>query len=65
LEILNIVREKGSHPEMEILGCDKRRARELAEESSRGLSNVATNIERQWEVYERERQEHFEELTLL
>jgi hypothetical protein len=41
------------------------RAREVAEENSRGLSNAARSVEHQWEVSKREREEHFEEVTLL
>jgi hypothetical protein len=41
------------------------RAREVAEENSRGLSDAAGSVEHQWEVSKREREEHFEEVTLL
>jgi hypothetical protein len=44
---------------------EERQARELAEENSCSLSNVAANAEHQWEVSERERWEQFEELNLL
>jgi hypothetical protein len=40
-----------------------RRAREVAEESSRGLSDAVANAERRWEVSKREHQEQFEELS--
>jgi hypothetical protein len=42
-----------------------RRAWEVAKENSHGLSNMADDAERRWEVSEWEHQEHFEELTLL
>jgi hypothetical protein len=44
---------------------EARRAREVAEEKSRGLSNAAANAEHRWEVFEKECREHFEELILL
>jgi hypothetical protein len=44
---------------------EERQARELAEENSRGLSDVTTNAEHRREVPERERWDQFEELTLL
>jgi hypothetical protein len=37
----------------------------VAEEKSCGLSDAAADAERRWEVSEKERREHFEELTLL
>jgi hypothetical protein len=43
----------------------ERWARELVEKNSHGLSDVAVDAERRWEVSERERQVQFEELTLL
>jgi hypothetical protein len=45
--------------------AEERQARELDVENSRGLSDIAVDVERWWEVSERERQEQFEELTLL
>jgi hypothetical protein len=44
---------------------DVRQAREVAEEKSRGLSDVAANTEHQWEEFEKGCQKNFEELTLL
>jgi hypothetical protein len=44
---------------------EARRAREVAEEKSRGLSNAVANAEHRWEVFEKECREHFEELILL
>jgi hypothetical protein len=41
------------------------RAREVPEENSRGLFDMAADAERRWKVSERERREHFEELTHL
>jgi hypothetical protein len=40
-------------------------AREVAEENSRGLSDVAADAEHRWEVFAREHQKHFVELTLV
>jgi hypothetical protein len=37
----------------------------VVEENSRGLSDAAANVERQWEEYERERREQFEDFSLL
>jgi hypothetical protein len=37
----------------------------VAEENFCGLSEAAVNAKHWWEVYERERREQFEELTLL
>jgi ribonuclease D len=45
--------------------AEARRAREVAEEKSRVLSNAAVDAERRWEVFEKGRWEHFEELILL
>jgi hypothetical protein len=45
--------------------AEARRAREVAEEKSRGLSDVVVDVEHQWQVSEKGRFEHFEELTLL
>jgi hypothetical protein len=45
--------------------AEARRAREVAEEKSRVLSNAAVDAERRWEVSEKGRWEHFEELILL
>jgi hypothetical protein len=45
--------------------AEERQAQELAEEYSQGLSDAAADIERWWEVSERERQEQFKELILL
>jgi hypothetical protein len=45
--------------------AEERRAREVAEENSCDLSKIVADAERQWEVSERERQEQFEELSLL
>jgi hypothetical protein len=45
--------------------AEEHRAWELAEEKSRGLFDMAADAERWWEVFERERWEQFEELTLL
>jgi hypothetical protein len=42
-----------------------RQAQEVAEEKSYGLFDTAADVERRWEVFEKERREHFEELTLL
>jgi hypothetical protein len=44
---------------------EERRARELAKENSRGLSDAVADAERRWEVSTREHWEQFEELTLL
>jgi hypothetical protein len=40
-------------------------ARDVPEENSRGLSDMAADAERRWKVSEREHREHFEELTHL
>jgi hypothetical protein len=40
-------------------------ARDVAEENSRGLFDMAANARHRYEVSERERREHYEELTLL
>jgi hypothetical protein len=45
--------------------AEARRAREVAEEKSRVLSNAAVDAERRWEVSEKGCWEHFEELILL
>jgi hypothetical protein len=45
--------------------AEARRAREVAEEKSRGLSDAEASAERWWEVFEKGRREHFVELTLL
>jgi hypothetical protein len=45
--------------------AEERRAREVAEENSRNMSEAAADAKHRWEVSERERQEQFEELTLL
>jgi hypothetical protein len=44
---------------------EDRRAREVTEENSRGLSDMAADAERWWEVFEMEHREQFEVLTLL
>jgi hypothetical protein len=45
--------------------AEERRAKEVAEENSRDLSDVAADAKRRWEVSEMEHQEQFEELSLL
>jgi hypothetical protein len=40
-------------------------AREVAEETTYGLSNAAANVVQRWEGSERERREQFVELILL
>jgi hypothetical protein len=45
--------------------AETRRAHEVVEETTRGLSDAATNVERRWEESEREHWEQFEVLTLL
>jgi hypothetical protein len=45
--------------------AEARRAWEVAEEKSRGLSDAAVDAKRRWEVYKKGPLEHFEELTLL
>jgi hypothetical protein len=42
-----------------------RQAQEVAEEKSCGLFDAVADAERRWEEFEKERREHFEELTLL
>jgi hypothetical protein len=44
---------------------EARRAREVAKEKSHGLSDAVVDVEHRWQVSEKGRFEHFEELILL
>jgi hypothetical protein len=50
---------------LEVELVEMRRAREVAKENTRGLSNATADVVRRWEMSKRECQQHFEELTLL
>jgi hypothetical protein len=75
VEAENTVALVSTHEDVEVLVrkiafledelAEARRAREVAEDKSCGLSDKAAYAEQQWEVSEKGCQLHFEELTLL